>query len=94
MSAGTCARTDCTVLPKQGAWCPKHARQVTRTGSPYRRDELDDMRAGNKYEREMTEALEADPPVIEWRLDPVRRIHVPWSIYDPHAERASKRVAS
>jgi hypothetical protein len=46
--------------------------------------------ATNNYEREMAKVLEANPPVIVWQLDPVKKVQVPVYISDPHAERESK----
>jgi hypothetical protein len=31
-------------------------------------------------------AMEANPPIIVWRLDPVRRVQVAWSVDDPHRD--------
>lgn len=36
--------------------------------------------------------LEKNPPVIVWHLDPVRRIQVPTSIHDPHAETGGRNT--
>lgn len=44
--------------------------------------------SGNNHWGAMADkALEANPPVIVWRFDPVRRIQVAVSIDDPHTER-------
>jgi hypothetical protein len=47
--------------------------------------------AANVFEREMADALDADQPVIVWRLDPIRRIQVAVYIDDPHAETPKQR---
>lgn len=81
----TCERPDCTELSRQWGYCPKHAALVRRRGVPYRRDETDEQQAGNAVEREMAEALEADPPVIEWEKRGAILVHV--SIHDPHQDK-------
>ena len=32
-------------------------------------------------------AMEANPPNIQWRLCPVRRVQVAWLVDDPHADK-------
>jgi hypothetical protein len=41
----------------------------------------------NYWITQADKALEANPPVIVWRFDPVRRIQVAVEIHDPHTER-------
>jgi hypothetical protein len=65
-----CARADCDLDSNNGKWCVKHERQFRRTGTPYRRDELNDERLANRHRREMDAALEADPPLIRWFKGP------------------------
>jgi hypothetical protein len=33
-------------------------------------------------------AMETNPPVIEWRLDPRSRVMVAWSVHDPYPDGA------
>ena len=48
----------------------------------------DNAPSGNNHWGAMADkALEANPPVILWELDPVRKIQVAVSIQDPHTER-------
>lgn len=90
----TCGRPDCSQPQRQWGYCETHGRLFRRNGRPYRQDELFEMDQRNAYEREMDEALQTDPPVIVWRLDPVRKIQVPVHIYDVHTERSNRKVAS
>jgi hypothetical protein len=83
--AAKCKRPDCGEAPRRGDWCPTHGRQVRRTGSPYRRDELDDMSPVNSYQREMDAALEADVPFIRWEKNR-RGVWIAVEVDDPHAE--------
>jgi hypothetical protein len=64
----------------------RHAKLAQRNGVPYTRDEIAGMQASNRYEREMGEALGVDEPVIEWVLDPRRRVMVAAYVYDPHPD--------
>ena len=51
----------------------------------------DDAPSGsNNYAREMDRELDANPPVIVWRLDPVRRIQVAWVVDDPYVDHDQK----
>lgn len=38
----------------------------------------------------LEEAMEEDPPIIEWRLDPVRRVQVAWVVDDPYADHPNR----
>jgi hypothetical protein len=49
--------------------------------------------AANAYELEMTEALEANPPVIQW-VPNGRGVLVAAAIYDPHTKNPRKQVAA
>ena len=40
---------------------------------------------------DMTEALEKNPPVIQWVLDKQRRVMVAAQIYDPHADHPNRK---
>lgn len=43
----------------------------------------------NSTSREVTKleaAMAERPPIIEWRLDPVRRVQVAWFVDDPYME--------
>lgn len=89
-----CGRPDCTEPKRQWGFCVNHSILFRRNGVPYRQDEIDDMAAAEQWEREMDEALAADPPVVVWRLDPFRRVLVHTHIHDPHTERADRKAAS
>lgn len=86
-----CKRPDCDKPMRNWGYCTNHANLWRRNGTPYRRDEIDEIQAGNKYEREMDEALAADPVVIGWVLHPRRRVMVHISIYDPHQDHPNPR---
>lgn len=88
-----CARPDCDRPNEWWEYCMRHAKLAQRNGVPYTRDEIVGMRDSNRHQREMDEALEQDPPVIQWVLHPQRRVMVAAHIYDPHAEKKSRRVA-
>lgn len=84
-----CGRPDCDKPSRQWGYCPNHAALFDRNGMPYTQEEAAGMREANRHEQEMTEALEADPPVIDWVPDG-RGVLVGHVIRDPHAERESK----
>lgn len=70
----------------------RHLRNGERPCDPCtlaNRERYDSAPTGfNAYERQMAAALEENPPVIVWELDPTRMIRVPVYINDPHAEGA------
>lgn len=87
---GICARSDCGKDATQRGYCMNHYHLFRRNGVPYRQDELSEMGQTNAYERDARAALDADPPVIEWRK--IRggvKVHV--SIYDPHADHPNPK---
>ena len=88
-----CARPDCDQEARQWTYCEPHGRLFRRNGTPYRQDEIDEQRAANKYEQEMDEALAARPPVIVW-VPNRRGVSKAVVLYDPHTERANRKVAS
>lgn len=86
-----CARPDCTTESRQGGWCSKHDAQVRRTGSPYRRDELDDRQSGNQWTNQMDEVLQANPPEITWAPNG-KGIMIAVEVHDPHGD-SPRRIA-
>lgn len=81
----TCGRWDCREPQRQWGFCETHGRLFRRNGKPYRQDELFEMDQRNAYERDMDEALEADPPQIVWRKDNHGILRAV-SVSDRHAE--------
>ena len=49
----------------------------------------DQLQAGNTYSRAMDEALESDPPVIEWERN-AKGVYVAVSVADPHVVTPNK----
>ena len=80
----TCARPDCSGEARDRGYCIRCIALVRRNGVPYRRSEQREEQAGNSYAREMDEALEMNPPVIEWYQH--KGVQVGVVIHDPHAE--------
>ena len=78
----TCARPDCSGEARDRGYCIRCSALVRRWAVPYRRAEQMEELAGNSYAREMTEALEADPPVIVWRHR--KGVQVAVHVHDPH----------
>lgn len=78
----SCARPDCTGDARDRGYCIRCIALVRRWGVPYRRAEQMEEQAGHSNAREMTEALDADPPEIVWRQH--KGIQIAVHVHDSH----------